>query len=171
MTTMNHTITLEPIAAKNVVAFKAVRLAALSESPTAFGSTYADESQLAAAQWIARAARRASEANIGYLAIDGGGACGLVRGELEDGDASVAWVVSIWVMPSHRRSGIGRMLVCGVLAWARGQNLRGLKLEVTSGNEPAIRFYESLGFSLTGKCKPHPRDVALRECEMLLALR
>jgi hypothetical protein len=40
------------ITPENALVFKTVRLRALQESPTAFGSTYAKESQFSDADWV-----------------------------------------------------------------------------------------------------------------------
>ena len=142
----------------------------LRESPTAFGSTYADESQLSDAQWLDRVAQFSGVQSVGYLAMDAQTACGIVRATFDDQDSTIAWVESMWVAPQCRRTGIGRLLIGEVLAWARARGLRALKLSVTHSNEPAILFYRSLGFCSTGKTEPHPRETALLECEMLLTL-
>jgi ribosomal protein S18 acetylase RimI-like enzyme len=47
--------------------------------------------------------------------------------------------------------GYRRLLVNRVLDWARSRNARTLQLMVTSNNEPAIRFYERLGFTRRGR--------------------
>lgn len=143
---------------------------ALLDSPTAFGSTYVDESQVSDAQWRRRAAKCAAEGYAGFLAMDGQTACGIVRATPDEQDSSVAWVESMWVAPTYRRTGVGRLLVNTILAWARGRRIRTLKLSVTSNNEPAIRFYRSFGFASTGRTEPYPNDPALVECEMLLLL-
>jgi ribosomal protein S18 acetylase RimI-like enzyme len=41
-----------------------------------------------------------------------------------------------------------------------------LKLMVTSSNQPAIQFYERLGFTMTGRVQPYPNDPGLSEYEM-----
>ena len=53
-----------------------------------------------------------------------------------------------------------------VLEWARGRSARALQLMVTSNNEPAMRFYERLGFTRTGRTEPYPNDPAVIEFEM-----
>jgi ribosomal protein S18 acetylase RimI-like enzyme len=153
-----------------VSAFKAARLDALEDSPTAFGSTYAGESQLSDAQWLDRAAQCAGPECVGYLAMDAGTACGIVRATPDDQDSSIAWVESMWVAPAHRKTGIGRQLISEVLAWARGRGIHALKLSVTSNNDSAIRFYRSVGFCPTGRTEPYPNDASLVEHEMLLML-
>ena len=64
-------ILLEPITPQNALIFKAVRLRALRNTPNAFGSTYAKESQLTDADWIKRAAQWSGERSAGFLAMDG----------------------------------------------------------------------------------------------------
>ena len=72
----------------------------------------------------------------------------------------------MWTAPKHRKLGIGRLLVNEVLNWARGRNARALQLMVTSNNEQAIRFYQHLGFTQTGRTEPYPNDPAVVEYEM-----
>jgi ribosomal protein S18 acetylase RimI-like enzyme len=68
--------------------------------------------------------------------------------------------------PTHRQQGIGRLLVDEILKWAARRKARILQLMVTSNNEPAILFYERLGFARTGSTKPCPNDPAVSEYEM-----
>jgi len=163
-------IQVEPITERNALQFKAVRLQALQESPTAFASTYARESQFSDSDWLSRAVECISETFVGYLAIDAKVACGIVLVTPDDQDTSAAWVESMWVPPSHRRLGVGRLLINTILAWGRNRGVRVLKLMVTSNNEPAICFYQRVGFSLTGNTEPYANDPTLIECEMLQPL-
>ena len=159
-------ISIEPIAAPNTVLFKAVRLRALQDAPHAFGSTYAKESQLTNSDWIKRVERWNGESGAGFLAMDDDTACGIAGSFLDQNDATRAHLISMWTAPSHRQQGIGRLLVNAVLNWARGRNARVLQLMVTSNNESAIRFYERLGFTRTGRTEPYPNDPAVIEYEM-----
>jgi hypothetical protein len=70
-------ITIEPIARLNVLLFKEVRLRALEDSPGAFGSTYAKESQFADSEWMQRVERWNGETGTGFLAMAAGVACGI----------------------------------------------------------------------------------------------
>ena len=106
------------------------------------------------------------ERGIGFLAIDGDDGCGIVGAFLDANDATQAQLVSMWTSPTHRQRGVGRLLVNEVLAWARRRKARTLLLMVTSNNEPAIRFYEKLGFTRTGRTEPYPNDPAILEYEM-----
>jgi ribosomal protein S18 acetylase RimI-like enzyme len=159
-------IALEPITAKSALAFKSVRLRALRDSPTAFGSTYAKESQLTDADWVTRASQWSGERSILYLATDEGIACGIAGSFLDEDDATRAHLVSMWTAPTHRQRGVGRRLVNAILAWACQRRARTLQLMVTCNNKAAIMFYQRLGFSLTGRTEPYPNDPALIEYEM-----
>ena len=159
-------ITVEPITSLNTFLFKAVRLRALQNDPHAFGSTYAKEVQLSDSDWIERVERWNGESGAGFLAMDEDTACGIAGSFLAQNDATRAHLISMWTAPTHRQRGIGRLLVNGVLNWARGRNACVLLLMVTSNNEPAIRFYQRLGFTRTGRTEPYPNDPAVIEHEL-----
>jgi ribosomal protein S18 acetylase RimI-like enzyme len=146
--------------------FKAIRLRALQDSPSAFGSTYAKESQLSDAEWLNRAINWNGESRTMFLALDGNEACGIAGSYTDPNDATRAQLISMWTAPTHRQRGIGRLLINEILAWARQRNVRTLQLMVTSSNETAIRFYDGLGFTRTGHTEPYPNDPALIEYEM-----
>jgi ribosomal protein S18 acetylase RimI-like enzyme len=106
------------------------------------------------------------ERGVGFLAMDGETACGIAGSFLDQNDSTRAQLISMWTAPTHRQQGIGRRLVKEVLNWAHRRNARTLLLTVTSNNEPAIRFYERLGFTRTGRTEPYPNDPAVLEYEM-----
>jgi ribosomal protein S18 acetylase RimI-like enzyme len=113
-----------------------------------------------AAQWSSDRAR-------GYLAWDGDNACGIAAGFLDADAPSRAHLISMWVAPTHRKRGVGRMLIEAIADWARGCRAVELYLDVTSNNGAARAFYERLGFIATGKTKPYPNDPTLMEDEMM----
>ena len=157
---------IEPITRQNALAFKAVRLRALQDSPTAFSSTYADESRDTDEDWLQRADRWNGARSTSFLALDCDMPCGIVGGFLDREDPRAAHLVSMWVAPSHRRSGVGRALVHAILDWARSKDARAVSLMVTSSNDTAVTFYRSIGFSFTGNTEPYPNDPDLFEREM-----
>ena len=160
-------IVIQPITRSNAFIFKAVRLEALREAPYAFGSTYEKESEFADSEWIARAEGMNGERGIGFLAMDGESGCGIVGSFLDQDDPGRAHVVSMWTAPTHRQQGIGRLLIMEILDWARHRRAHTLRLMVTSNNDSAIRFYEQLGFTRTGRTEPYPNDPAVIEYEMV----
>ena len=159
-------ITLEPITEQNILVFKATRLRALQDTPSAFGATYAKESLLTDADWIKRAAKWNGQKGVLYLALDGSDACGMAGSFLDEANATRAYLISMWTAPAHRRQGVGRLLVDEIISWGRRCGVRTMLLMVTSNNHRAIAFYKRLGFTLTGRTEPYPNDPALIECEM-----
>jgi ribosomal protein S18 acetylase RimI-like enzyme len=159
-------ITIEPITAANVQLFKDVRLRALADTPSAFGSTYAREAAFPDSEWLARALKWNGERGVGYLAMDGPTGCGIAGSFLHENDPAKAQLISMWTAPTHRQQGVGRLLVNEILNWARSRHVRELLLMVTSINEPAMAFYDRLGFARTGRTEPYPNDSALIEYEM-----
>ena len=163
-------IVLEPITEASVALFKAVRLRALQDSPGAFGSNYAWESQLEDAEWMKRIGRWSGSTGVGYLAMDQGTPCGIAGCLLYEGDPTLAQLISMWIAPTHRQIGVGRLLVEQVILWARSRGALRLQLHVTGRNEPAIKFYKRLGFAFTGNTIPYPNDPTEIEREMELAI-
>ena len=154
----------------DATAFKAVRLRALQDAPYAFSSTYEKESQYAHSEWQERVARMNSDRGAGFLAVDDETPCGIVGAFLDQDDVRRAHLVSMWTAPTYRQQGVGRLLVKEVLNWAHGRNAHTVLLMVTSKNESAIRFYERLGFSKTGRTEPYPNDPAIFEYEMSMTI-
>jgi ribosomal protein S18 acetylase RimI-like enzyme len=161
---------LEQITQKNFLAYKAVRLWALQDAPKAFGSTYERESQFTDSEWLQRAKNLCSPRAIGYLSIDQGLLCGIAGAFQDEHDPLQATLVSMWVAPAYRQSGVGRALIRAILAWARARGMHTLRLMVTADNSAAIAFYERNGFSFTGKTEPYPNDPSLLEREMSLTV-
>jgi len=159
-------ITLERITSQNAMVFKVVRLCALQDTPSAFGSTYARECQFADAEWVKRAGNMNGDSSIGFLAVDAGVACAIAACFLDQADATQGHLISMWTAPTHRQRGVGRLLVNEILGWARQREVRTLRLMVVCNNERAIKFYERLGFMRTGRTEPYPNDPALIEYEM-----
>ena len=83
--------------------------------------------------------------------VDGAVAGFLVSREIADGEKEI---LNLAVDPSQRRRGVARLLLENELAGARGQWF----LEVRESNAGARRFYESLGFRVTGQRKDYYRE-------------
>jgi len=152
-----------------------LRLRALRDAPSAFASTYADEVDRPQEEWDARAARgSAGPDGFTGVALDGDNGVGLVGGFRNDHDGHHADIdlVSMWVAPSHRGSGVAAMLVDAVLDWARDEAAAEVVgLWVTRGNTAAQRLYERLGFVETGDVQPLPSDPCKDEVRMVFGLR
>lgn len=143
--------------------FREIRLRALAEAPAAFSSTLAEALQLDAAAWRTRLATRAQ-----FLATISSEPVGTAGGiETESGPE----LISMWVDPRVRGSGVGDRLVRAVLDWAAAQGFDSVLLWVASGNEAAERLYARHGFRRTGASQPMTQggrdrcEVAMR-CEL-----
>jgi ribosomal-protein-alanine N-acetyltransferase len=67
-------------------------------------------------------------------------------------------VTNIAIHPAHRRRGIARDLLAGLIADARGRDLRMIVLEVRPSNHHAIALYESFNFRVTGRRRGYYYD-------------
>ena len=124
-----------------------VRLRALQDAPTAFGSTYDRESAFAEADWRGRFGGAGPAVLATYDEHPVGMAAGFsdLPGWLH--------VVAMWVDPAWRGRGVGRRLLDAVVVWAGEHDLR-CHLDVTLGNDAARRIYEDYGFVATGETEP-----------------
>jgi ribosomal protein S18 acetylase RimI-like enzyme len=159
-------VTLELITPQRAMIFKDVRLRALQDAPSAFSSTYAEESRLTDSDWVARAAQWTCAGAAAYLALDAGIPCGIAAGFIDKDDSTRAHLASMWVAPGYRRARVGSRLVHAIIVWAGARRIRTLMLVVTSNNDPARQFYERLGFTPTGRTKPYINDPSLTDIEM-----
>lgn len=121
---------------------RAARLQALRDSPHAFASSHAEEVIRPDDWWIEGAHRLAW-----FVAEEDGMIVGLVAG-MPLGDTPE--IISMWVEPGHRGTGVAEDLVGAVVAWAKTEGARGLCLAVAQDNDRARRFYERVGFVPTG---------------------
>lgn len=135
----------------DAAAYLELRLLALRESPTAFGSSYEEECTRSVEQ-----VRHALQTDFGQNLLGasiGQDLVGMARLDREESvkEQHRAALRSMYVRPAHRRSGIGRALVQVQLDAAYAvRGLRQVTLTVTAGNRAAISLYESFGFTSYG---------------------
>ena len=130
--------------ASDPAAVRAVRLAALADSPGAFLKSLAEEAALPDSWWESLASRSAAGVTGRvFLAPEGRGMAG---GHLE-GEDVVLW--GLWVAPSSRGRGLGRALLSAVVGWARSIGAPRVVLAVRDGVPHAASLYESAGFEAT----------------------
>jgi ribosomal protein S18 acetylase RimI-like enzyme len=148
-------------------ALREIRLAALKDTPAAFGSTYESEAARTDADWSERAELGASGVErVTFFALVDDQIVGLVGGYRPDTGEPTVELVSMWTAPTARRIGVASALVMAVLDWARGNSATTVHLWVTHGNEPALRLYESMGFRRTGESQSLPSDPTRLELAM-----
>jgi GNAT superfamily N-acetyltransferase len=159
------------IRADEALRLRALRLQALADSPTSFGSTLAREEAFLESVWHERAAGGAEgEDRITFVAEQDGRWIGLATGLAEDPEDPKLpgpVLVGMFVEGGERRRGVGVALVEAVSDWARRRGAARLALWVVSGNQGAIALYTRCGFRLTGETKPLDRTPPLTELRMV----
>ena len=117
---------------------RALRLRALADAPSAFGSTLAREEAFPDDVWQERATSGAAgEDRVTYVAEDGDRWVGMATGLMEAGHRLD--LVGMFVDSAARGRRLGAALVQAVAAWARERGAASLHLWVTTTNEPALR--------------------------------
>jgi ribosomal protein S18 acetylase RimI-like enzyme len=152
--------------------YRDIRLRALAEAPSAFGSTVATESALTDADWAARATRSAGGPDSAFFVAEnrGGEWVGMAGGFREHDPPDTIHLVSMWVAPDCRRTGLGVRLIDEVVGWARAGEARAVELWVTRDNDPAASLYRRIGFVPTADYQPLPSDPCKEEERMRLVL-
>lgn len=140
--------------------FREVRLASLAEAPAAFGSSHADWADADETRWRDRLVA----VPLTVVARTAGGPVGVVCGAPSDDDVEL---ISMWVAPDHRGTGLAGRLIERVVAWASAQG-KGTFLMVRDDNAAAITSYLSAGFVDRGVPDDWPGDVP-RERRMVYA--
>lgn len=130
--------------------FRDVRLASLLEAPAAFGSRHADWADAPEERWRARL----TDVPLTVVARSGGETLGVVSGAELEGAVEL---ISMWVAPAARGTGLAGRLVGQVVGWAAERGLR-TGLMVRDDNAVAIAAYERAGFVDHGVPDDWPDD-------------
>lgn len=147
-----------------------MRLRALADAPSAFGSTLAETQARPAEFWQHRAqAGSEGDQQVLFVAENNDGLVGMAGG-MSETDDFVPELISMWVDPRVRGTGLGRQLVAAIVDWARRRGARALQLWVTESNKAAVALYEQSGFQRTGERQPLPSNERLAEIRMLKPL-
>jgi GNAT superfamily N-acetyltransferase len=147
------TIAIRRVRPADAELLRAARLRALADSPDAFGQTLDAAREQPLGEWQT-AARQSSSGDrrawfVAERVPDRGGpsrVVGVVFGRRRPPEELM--VFSMWVDPDERRQGVGRALIEAVEQWAATWGATSTVLWVFAANEPALRFYLRLGFSL-----------------------
>jgi GNAT superfamily N-acetyltransferase len=165
-----RSMNIRRIRADEGLALRALRLAALADSPMAYGSTFAREDAYPEAVWHERAAAGAAGGNAVTIVAEHDGrlvamATGLGSGP-ETQDGSQPTMVGVFVERTARRQGVGVALIEAIVGWAQARGSARLTIWITTDNEPAHALYRRCGFHLTGATKPNAHTPTLPELEM-----
>lgn len=153
-------VTLRRLGVADAEPYRAFRLAALRETPSAFTSSHAEEADRPLSATLRRLA--GAEEGPGALlgAFDGTGTLLGTAGlkvPLRSQERHKGTLYGMAVARGAGGRGIGRALVREVLRTAAEDGrLRQVLLTVSEGNEPALRLYTACGFEVWGR---EPRAV------------
>jgi ribosomal protein S18 acetylase RimI-like enzyme len=148
------------------MAWRKLRLDALSEAPAAFSSTLA--------QWQgegdteARWRARLSTVALNVVADLDGKPAGMVSATAPSQDGTVD-LISMWVAPFARGRGVGDSLVAVVIKWARQRRAARVSLAVVESNEHAVALYRRHGFADIGAVDCTGSGVSERQMVVNLA--
>ncbi len=130
--------------------FRDVRLASLSDAPGAFGARHADWVGASEERWRSRL----TDVPFTVVARSEGRGVGVVSGAPSESHVEL---ISMWVAPDHRGTGLAGRLIGEVVAWADARGLD-TALMVRDDNARAIRAYEHAGFVDLGVPPDWPAD-------------
>ena len=161
-----HRAVIRRLEPADVELLKRLRLAALLDAPSAFGSSHEREVAFADDEWRWRLR---PEGHPTFVWGDATSSDGMVVAVRHSDEPDIVHLNAMWVRPSARRRGVGDALVAHVVTWAAERSATLGRLHVTAGNEPAERLYRRHGFAPTGVTETRDRDGAT-EIEMEVAI-
>ncbi|MCG6137175.1 MAG: GNAT family N-acetyltransferase [Nostoc sp. LLA-1] len=139
---------------QDVVVYRELRLQALRESPTAFGSSYEQESCFSLTDFAARLRPHNDSTNGIFGAFDDRNKLIGMLGFSRESRLKRVHIGSLWsmyVLPEFRRRGVGTALLDKALSHAKHlDGLRQILITVTTNNLAACSLYKSRGFERFG---------------------
>ncbi|MGD9752051.1 MAG: GNAT family N-acetyltransferase [Acidimicrobiia bacterium] len=142
-------VAIKQLTADDWPLWRSVRLQALADSPTAFGSNLTEWANAPAERWQARLNNDA----FNIIAFDADQPVGQVSATATP-DPAIE-LTSMWVASTARGKGVGDTLINAVTTWAQHQQAPLITLSVKHTNHHARRLYERHGFTTTGPGDDH----------------
>lgn len=72
----------------------------------------------------------------------------IVGGCMAGWDGHRGWLYAVAVLPEHRRTGVGSMLVLSAIRALKELGCIKVNLQVRASNTKTVAFYEALGFAV-----------------------
>jgi ribosomal protein S18 acetylase RimI-like enzyme len=138
---MRGMIQIRPVTSDEWSVWRTMRLRALAEAPAAFSSTLAQWQD--AGDTEARWRQRLDSVPFNVLAWQQDDPVGMVSGVRHDDGAEL---ISLWVDPPARGSGVGAALIRAVVDWAATEYIERIELCVMERNEAVMGLYQRHGF-------------------------
>jgi ribosomal protein S18 acetylase RimI-like enzyme len=138
------------------LAYRDIRFRSLREAPTAFASTFEEESTQSDEFWHDLVSKSDGAMEAAIFAVDRGdgtlAGCAFARVSPEpphDG-----YVGAMWVDEDLRGAGWGDALLEAAERFSQRLGSQAIELWVSGSNHLALRFYERNGYRLTGVTEP-----------------
>ncbi len=151
--------------------YKSIRLRSLLDSPDSFSATYEQAVLKTDCEWQRMLEPNGNSAfTLPLVGFVDGVASGIAWGVIHREDDNEAYVYQMWVSSESRGQGLGAALLRAIIDWSIDKSRSHVVLGVTSNNEKAIRFYESVGFKRNGNITPLREGSKLKVLDMTLDL-
>ncbi len=127
--------------------FRQIRLAALQESPAAFGSTYESALRRGPESWQEQADSTAQGSDRAtFLAFESGAPIGIMALYRNEDGGDSGELLQVWVDPAYKGKGVATAILDAVFEWAGRNGFRTIIATVAQGNDRALKFYKKSGF-------------------------
>jgi len=129
--------------------YRDIRLEALKNDPSAFGSCYSEEEKFPENKWRERIKNA-------LFAMDGKKAVGTIVVFFENYNnlKHIAHIYGVYVKPDYRGKGVSKMLMGAALENIKSnKEIIKVKLEVNAKQKPAYELYKKYGFKKIGITK------------------
>lgn len=166
---VENVLSLRRLTADDWAEMRDLRLAALQDSPDAFGSTYARELAFTETDWRTRLSKPSAVTYVADHPDFADGPVGISGGYVNP-ETGLPELVSMWVRPDARGRGFSIELVEAVVGWAKGLGVDRIQLWVAEVNPAALKLYERSGFTLTGERGELPHNESITELRMVRPL-
>ena len=136
------------VSADDWLAWRAMRLAALTDAPGAFASRLQEWADAPEDRWRDRLSIPGA-INLLAVDVDRNAPVGMATGTPDKDRHRRAELISMWVDPAVRGRGVATALITAIVRWAAGTGAAMLTLSVMPDNVAARRIYERNGFTVS----------------------
>ncbi|MBT3397608.1 GNAT family N-acetyltransferase [archaeon] len=86
-----------------------------------------------------------------FVAVDDGKIVGYLSGGIVTGEGyrnlpKMADLANFFILEDYRSKGLGRMFYESAVSWAKENDAKRLRVEVSPGNDKGVNFYKKMGF-------------------------
>lgn len=147
--------------------YKRIRLAALSDSPNAFATTFDSANRRSLKDWSEQADSTATGTDrVTIFAFINNEPIGIAALYGDDQIRNSGEIIQFWVDPAHRGGLVAEKLIEEIFSRAGKHRFKCLSVWASKGNESAIQFFEKYGFELTHETQPFRPGSDLISCLM-----